>query len=267
MDSKKKYIIIGIVVLVVIVLIYLLKNGNNEDEDKATSAYNKIAERAGRSNSEIGNSSAVVKNEEDEEYQNLLIEYADLNGDVLPAGAKSLTAAGLRARIKSLRALKTAYNEYVKVETDASKQLSADELAENYKTAEDVYALIEEVKERQLKERLTVLCNSFIENAKNNGNGGSCWKKAQAWDESVLQELLVLTDSEKKVFNTLFRELTKGGLMLYAKDCGIGGQVKCTTVFQVCNLPMNCAEGTTRGLSRTGWQMCREVRDAYRNIA
>ena len=268
MDAKKKYIIIGIVVLVVvIVLIYLLKGNNGEDEDKAGDAYNKVAKRMTGSDSEIANSSAVIKSDEDEEYQNLLIEYENLNGGDLPAGSKGLTAEGLRMKIKTLKALKAAYIEYYKVETDETKQLSSEELSEKYTTAEDVYALISEVKERLTKERLTVLCKNFITNAKNNGGGGSCWVKACAWDETVLQEMLLLTDAEKKVFNTLFFELTKGGLLLYAKDCGRGGQVKCTTVFQVCNLPMNCAEGTTPGLSRQGWAECKEVREAFRNIS
>lgn len=263
-DKKKKYIIIGAVVLVV--LYFVMKNSGEESSE--SSSLRKAAESLNSGLATVGTAVGVQKTAEDEEYQNLLQELKTLNGGVLPSGATTLTSAQLRTQIKNVKALEEAYLKYADEETDESKQLTMEQLIEQGKgTLAAIQQLTREVEQRKQDEWLTGICNRFIASAKNNGDGGSCWKKAQAWDENVLNEMLALTTAEKKRLNTLYYQITGGGLTLYGKDCGLGGKHLCASIYAVCNLPMNCAEGTTRGLSRYGWQTCKKVRDAFKNIS
>ena len=266
-DKKKKYIIIGAVVLVV--LYFVWKNGqSSEDDGSESTSLKKAAESLNSGLATVGTAVSVQKSAEDEEYQNLLLELKTLNGGYMPAGATTMNTAQLRQQIKNVKALKEAYLNYANEETDESQQLTMQQLQEQDRaTVDDIIQLTNEVKQRKMDEKLTDICQRFIASAKNNGNGGSCWKQAQAWDESVLNEMLLLTTEEKKRINSIYLTLTNGGLTLHGKDCGLGGKHLCASIYAVCNLPMNCAVGTTAGLSRKGWETCKQVRDAFKGIS
>ena len=81
--------------LIVVLLLYLNKNKSTKsaDEEEADNAFSNISDKLTSGIGTITSASSVSKTVEDEEYQNLLIEYKRLNGGILPPGATSLTTA------------------------------------------------------------------------------------------------------------------------------------------------------------------------------
>lgn len=209
-DKKKKYIIIGAVVLVV--LYFVWKNSQSgEDESKENLSNRQAARMATKDMSTVGTSSAVAKSAEDEEYQNLLDELKRVNNNELPAGATSYTAAQLRQKIKEIKALRDAYNQYAAEEDNEANQLTYEQLQDqNRGTVDDIIQLINEVKQRKQTERLQELLEAFIKTC---NNYGSIWHPAgaaqQAWDTSTLKQIMALSDSELKQLNSMVKARAK----------------------------------------------------------
>ncbi len=204
--DKSKILFVGAIVIVVL-LLYLNKNKSTKsaDEEEADNAFSNISDKLTSGIGTITSASSVSKTVEDEEYQNLLIEYKRLNGGILPPGATSLTTAQLQSAVKSLEKLNNAINQYYEIESD-DVQLSAEQLAEKgIDTVEEIQSLINETKARQKKEYLTGLCTKFITTC---NNFGDIWNPAGAksWDTSILNEIMTLSLSDTQQLNRIFRD-------------------------------------------------------------
>ena len=203
MDKKKILIIAGVAIV-----LYLLFRGSSDskskDETEAGNAFSNAANALTSGISTVATAASVQKSQEDEEYQNLLAEYKRLNGGTLPRGATSLTYAQLQTAIKSLKDLQVAINNYYEIEDD-SIQMTADQLAlKGIDTAEEVNALINEVRTRQKKEAwaskkkyIDGLVASFIKNIDEDGT----YANPKPFDPSIMNSLLNLLPNERVYAN------------------------------------------------------------------
>lgn len=204
--DKQKILFIGVVVIVILLLYFNRdKSTKSADEEAADGAFSNLGGKLTSGVSPIASANNVVKSVEDEEYQNLLMEYKRLAGGTLPAGAASLTSAQLKTAIESLKKLNSAINEYYELEDD-DKQLSSEALIASGKdTVEEIQSLIAEVKVRKKTEYLISLCDRFIATC----NGfGDIWNPAgaKAWDISVLNEIIALSTADTQQLNRMFAD-------------------------------------------------------------
>lgn len=207
-DKKKKYIIIGAVVLVVLYFVWKSSQSGEDTESSEEKASRQIASKFTNNMATIGTSVAVVKSQEDEEYQMLLDELQTLSGGKLPAGATSWSTNELKTKVKELKTLEQAYLAYAAAEEDESKQMEFSELYEKgYDTLGKIQQLTREVTVRNQQERLSKLLEAF---RKTCNNYGSIWHPAgaaqQTWDTSTLKEIMALPDSDLKVLNNMVKE-------------------------------------------------------------
>ena len=214
-DKKKKYIIIGAVVLVVLYFVFIRKK---EDKNDGSQAFESISSKVASSGAAISTATKVTISEEDEEYQLLLRELADLHGGKLPSYATGYSVALLKAEIASLKKMQEAYKEYAELEDD-DIQLSDAELAEKYNTIASITALINEVKARKQKEAaaaaehrsyLERLADNFIKNATAYPGLGAATLSKYNWDTGMLMEIKALSAADKKELNKIFLEKTDG---------------------------------------------------------
>lgn len=204
--DKKKILFLAAFFIVITLLLFKKSGDSNEsaDEKEAGEAFSNLSDKLTSGLGSIGSASSTTKTVEDEEYQNLLLEYKRLAGGTLPAGATSLTTAQLKTAVKSLEKLNTAINQYYEIEDD-SVQLSSEQLADKgIDTVEEVQRLIKETQARQLKEKLTKLCEAFITTC---NSYGDIWNPAGAkqWDVSTLNQIINLTVSETQELNKIFQ--------------------------------------------------------------
>lgn len=274
MNSKTKYILLGIVGLLLIYLIYKKQSATfasvAEDVDEGDLAAKNSAKSAARAAEDaVSNVEMTI---EEEEYNQAREDYRKLSGKYPPSSwSKSMIDSWIREQEKKNEALKkyigivSSSNGYAKDEHTDDMTLSQIESlitkAQN-DTEEGRRKAAEAAAAKQKAERtayIKELVKRFQATLQSPNYMLMSATKKNAWDTSTLSEMLTLSAAEKKEFNSLFASMGGSGKIPDYFNQKKSKWQNRLSVYEAIR-PGNANTG------RTGASMATSVKKAYSNL-